>query len=66
MEEEIKHRWVPLCSDINTHWSKTYHWWKCANCKKETEHVRDGGVPEPSSGGCEAKEEGSIFPLSSN
>ena len=62
--KKIKHKWIPLISDINSTLAETYHWWKCANCKKETEHTKKG-QPKPSDEGCEAKEKGSIFPLSS-
>ena len=61
----MKHNWYPLCSDINTHWSDTYHWWKCANCKKETKHTKKNDEPKPSSEECESKHKDSIFPLSS-
>ncbi len=61
----IKHRWFPLCSDINTQWYDTYSWWKCSNCGKETEHTKKRNVPEPSVEGCLAKTEKSIYPLSS-
>lgn len=64
MEKAIKHNWVPLCSDINTHWSDTYHWWRCSNCKKETEHTKES-QRKPSDRGCKAEKIGSIFPLSS-
>ena len=60
----MKHDWVPLCSDINTHWSDTYHWWKCANCKTETVHTKNNNVSAPPTEGCKAEEKGSIFPLS--
>lgn len=63
--EEIKHNWYPICSDINTHYSETLYWWKCSNCKKETEHTKKHDIPKPSNEGCGAKKEDSIFPLSS-
>ena len=61
----MKHNWHPLCSDINTHWSETYAWWRCSNCGKETEHIKQGRTKEPSDEGCLAEEEKNIFPLSS-
>lgn len=61
----MKHNWIPLSSDINTHWSQTYNWWRCANCKKETEHSKED-VKKPDDDGCTATEKGSVFPLSSN
>lgn len=61
----MKHNWVALCSDINTHWSRTYHWWKCSNCGKETEHTKKSDAPRPCVDNCEAKKEKSILPLSS-
>ena len=60
-----KHDWIPLCSDINTPWYDTYHWWRCANCGKESNHTKQQNEREPIKEGCEAKEKGSIFPLSS-
>lgn len=60
----MKHKWTPLMSDINSTTENTYHWWKCANCRKETEHMHTS-EPEPTEDNCEAKEKGSIFPLSS-
>jgi hypothetical protein len=62
----MKHNWFPLCSDINTHWSDTYHWWRCSNCGKETEHTKRNHKPKPPAKGCKAKTEQSIFPLSSH
>ena len=62
--EKKKHNWVPLCSDINTQWYNTYYWWRCSNCKKETEHTKES-QPSPEREGCEAIEGDSIFPLSS-
>lgn len=65
MTEELKkHNWIGLCSDINTHWNSTYQWYRCSNCKKETEHTKTD-QKKPSDDGCTAKEEGNIFPLSS-
>ena len=61
----MKHNWFPLCSDINTHWSETYHWWKCSNCGKETKHTKSNDEQKPSEEHCEAEKEKSIFPLSS-
>jgi len=61
----MNHNWIPLCSDINTHWSETLNWWKCSNCKKETEHTQNNNTKKPSELGCEAKHKDSIFPLSS-
>ena len=60
--EMFKHDWWPLCSDINTPWYDTYHWWRCANCKVETEHTLDI-QEEPSTKGCTAIEKGNLFPL---
>jgi hypothetical protein len=64
-ENIMKHNWFPLMSDINTHWSKTYHWWRCSNCKEETRHTKDNNEPKPLDENCKAKEKESIFPLSS-
>jgi hypothetical protein len=64
VDSPLKHNWVPLCSDINTHWSQTYHWWRCANCGDETEHTKHDQVM-PVMDGCKSKEKGSIFPLAS-
>lgn len=63
-EEKIEHNWFPLCSDINSSWWDTYHWWRCSNCEQETEHTKDNNVPMPSRDACKAKEQQSIFPLS--
>lgn len=60
----MKHDWTPLCSDINTKWYDTYHWWRCANCGEETEHTK-GRQSKPSDKGCKSKVKGSVFPLSS-
>lgn len=64
-ERITEHNWFPLCSDINTHWSKTYHWWKCSNCKTETEHTKKSDIPKPDKNGCLATKKDSIYPLSS-
>lgn len=61
----MKHNWFPLCSDINSTPAETYHWWKCSNCKKETEHTKRNDIKAPTDDECEAKEKGSVFPLSS-
>jgi hypothetical protein len=63
--ELMKHNWVPLCSDINTPWYDTYHWWRCANCKTESVHTK-ADQERPREENCPAKEKGSIFPLSSH
>ena len=60
----MKHNWIPLCSDINTPWWDEYYWWKCANCKKETEHTKIS-IEHPPEEDCESLEVGTIFPLSS-
>lgn len=56
----MKHNWYAISSDINVHCSKAYKWWRCANCKKETEHTLKD-QPRPSDEGCAATEEGSIL-----
>lgn len=61
----MKHDWFPLCSDINSPWWDTYHWWRCSNCKEETEHTLKS-QEKPDIKGCRAKNKDSIFPLSSN
>ncbi len=65
MKEEIKHNWVALCSDINTPNQLVRNWWRCANCKKETERTMEEDMSRPDDRGCKAKTKGSIFPLSS-
>ena len=62
----MQHNWFPLCSDINTTWFNTYYWWRCSNCKKETEQTKENDIPKPNTDGCKAKNKDSIFPLSSN
>lgn len=62
---KMKHNWVALCSDINTPWYDTYHWFRCSNCKKESVHTKESHQPAPVNEDCPAKEKGSIFPLSS-
>lgn len=65
MKKITKHKWFPLCSDINTHWSDTYHWWKCERCGKETEHTKKNDVKPPVDEDCKPKKDFNIFPLSS-
>lgn len=60
----MKHKWIPLMSDINSTREETYYWWKCCNCNKETEHLKIDS-DKPSDNGCEAKKSGSGYPLSS-
>lgn len=59
-----KHNWIGLCSDINTHWSNTYHWYKCDKCGEETESTKED-QDRPSEEGCNPKEGSQVFPLSS-
>ena len=61
-----KHNWVALCSDINTHWSKTFHWWKCSKCGVETEHSKNNNISMPCLDGCnDGDGTDKVFPLSS-